>query len=74
MQSLPVREPKVGEEQVVEPTPKVSGLALVRSFVESEQGEPQRGLASHGRQLEVHLIVGSTRPWLHLLSFIGEQV
>jgi hypothetical protein len=62
LQSLAVREPKIGEEQVVESPPKVSGLALVRSFVGSEQGELQRGLAAHGRQLEVHLVVWSTWP------------
>jgi hypothetical protein len=39
VQSLTVREPKVGEEEVVESPPKVSCLALVRSFVGSEQGE-----------------------------------
>ena len=33
VESLAVREPKVGEEQVVEPPPKVSGLALVRNFI-----------------------------------------
>jgi hypothetical protein len=33
VQSLTVREPKVGEEEVVESPRKVSGLALVRSFV-----------------------------------------
>jgi hypothetical protein len=38
VQSLTVREPKVGEEEVVESPPKVSDLALVRSFVGSEQG------------------------------------
>jgi hypothetical protein len=32
VQSLTVREPKVGEEEVVESPPKVSGFALVREL------------------------------------------
>lgn len=39
--SLTIGETKIGEQQLVESSPEVSGLALVGGFGGSEQGEPQ---------------------------------
>ncbi len=61
--SLAVGVPQISEEQLVEPPPKVSSFTRVGGFVGSEQDEPQRSLpAPNGRQLEVHLVIGSARP------------
>jgi hypothetical protein len=40
----------------------VADLALIRKFIWGQQREPEKGLASNGRQLKVHLVPGSAWP------------
>src|SRR6266536_4734128 len=69
--SLAVGVAKVSEEQLIEPSQKVSGFALIGGFVGGEQDEPQRSLSGpNGCQFELHLVIGSARPQRRLYESI----